>query len=104
MAIARVTTDVDGTEVTLNLGYEVMGEGRPFILTPGGGFFSRFYGGIRETAVALADLGNQVVIWDKPGTGESDLCFTGSSVSTMQADFLAALLRHLGLASAILIG
>ena len=41
--------------------------------------------------------GNQVLIWDRPNCGESDVCFTGASESAMQADTLAALLdapRH----------
>jgi pimeloyl-ACP methyl ester carboxylesterase len=104
MAIARITANVDGTDVELSVGYEVIGKGRPWILTPGGGHFSRQYPGIRELATALAELGNQVVFWDKPNTGETDLCFVGESVSGMQADFAAALLRHLGLAPAMVIG
>ncbi len=104
MTIARITADIDGDEVELSIGYELFGEGRPWVLTPGGGFFSRFYGGIRETAVALAEPGNKVLIWDKPGTGESDICLEGTSVSEMQADFLAALLKHLNMAPAMIIG
>jgi pimeloyl-ACP methyl ester carboxylesterase len=104
MAVAKIKVDVEGSDITLSIGYELFGEGRPWILTPGGGFFSRQYHGVRELAVALAELGNKVVIWDKPNTGESDVCFAGSSVSTLQADFLAGLLRHLGMAPAMIIG
>ena len=35
--------------------------------------------------------GNQVLIWDRPNCGASDVCFTGASESAMQADTLAAL-------------
>lgn len=104
MAIAKVTTDVDGSNIELSVGYEIFGKGRPWILTPGGGHFSRQYPGVREFAEALADLGNQVIIWDKPNTGETDLCIAGSSVSALQADFLAGLLRTLGVAPAFIIG
>jgi pimeloyl-ACP methyl ester carboxylesterase len=45
-----------------------------------------------------------VLIWDRPNTGASDVCFTGASESEMQADVLAALLSHLGLAPAVIAG
>ena len=60
--------------------------------------------GVRELAVALADEGNRVLIWDRPNTGASAVCFTGSSESAMQADALAGLLRHLDLAPAVIAG
>src|SRR5262245_49790051 len=104
MATVRVTANVEGSDIELSIGYEIIGKGRPWILTPGGGHFSRQYPGIREFAVALADLGNQVIIWDKPNTGETDLCIAGSSVSALQGDFLAGLLRTLGVAPAFIIG
>ncbi len=104
MAIARVTANIDGADIELALGYDVFGKGRPWILTPGGGYFSREYPGVKELATALADLGNQVIVWDKPNTGESDVCFAGETDSTLQADFLAALIRHLGIAPALIIG
>ncbi|GAB2831601.1 alpha/beta hydrolase [Actinocorallia aurea] len=88
----------------LAVGYEVVGDtGRPWVLTPGGRD-SKDTPGLRETARALAEHGNRVLIWDRPNTGESDVCFTGESESAMQADTLAALLRHLGLAPAVVAG
>jgi pimeloyl-ACP methyl ester carboxylesterase len=87
----------------LSIAYEVIGEGRPWILTPGGRF-SKDYKGVRELATALAEHGNSVVIWDRPNCGESEVCFTGDSESEMQADVLAALLRELDLAPAVIIG
>jgi pimeloyl-ACP methyl ester carboxylesterase len=87
----------------LSIAYEVMGEGRPWVITPGGRF-SKDTGGVRELARALADAGNKVLIWDRPNCGESDVCFTGSSESVMQADTLAALLRHLDMAPAVIAG
>ncbi|RAY12666.1 alpha/beta hydrolase [Actinomadura craniellae] len=95
MATARVNG--------LTVGYEVIGDGRPWAITPGGRE-SKDSPGVRELATALAERGNQVLIWDRPNTGESDVCLTGSSESAMQADTLAALLSHLDLAPAVLAG
>src|SRR5271157_3813066 len=60
--------------------------------------------GVRELADALAATGKRVLIWDRPNTGASDVCFTGSSESAMQADRLAGLLRTLDLAPAFVFG
>ena len=91
--------DVDG----LAIAYEIVGEGRPWVITPGGRF-SKNYGGVREMAQELAARGKQVLIWDRPNCGASDVCFSGSSESATQADTLAGLLRQLGLAPAVIIG
>jgi pimeloyl-ACP methyl ester carboxylesterase len=93
------TANIEG----LSIAYEVIGEGRPWVITPGGRF-SKDTGGVRELATALADGGNQVLIWDRPNCGESDVCFTGSSESVMQADVLAGLLAHLEMTPAVIIG
>ena len=90
---------VDG----LTLAYEVIGEGRPWVITPGGRF-TKDEPGVRELATALAAEGNQVLIWDRPNCGESDVCFTGDSESAMQADALAGLLRELDMTPAVIIG
>jgi pimeloyl-ACP methyl ester carboxylesterase len=98
---------VDG----LSISYEIIGEitgngtgeGRRWAITPGGRF-SKDYPGVRELAVALAGEGNQVLIWDRPNCGASDVCFTGASESAMQADTLAALLTHLDMAPAVISG
>jgi pimeloyl-ACP methyl ester carboxylesterase len=87
----------------LTLGYETIGEGRPWVITPGGRF-SKESPGVRELAVALAAGGNRVLIWDRPNCGESDVCFDGSSESAMQADAMVALLEHLDMAPAVIIG
>lgn len=92
-------TSVDG----LTIGYEVIGEGRPWALTPGGRD-GRDTPGLRELAAALAERGNSVLIWDRPNTGESDVCFAGVSESAMQADVLAGLLARLGMAPAVIAG
>src|ERR1700712_4076669 len=90
---------VDG----LGIAYEVVGEGRPWVITPGGRF-SKDYPGVRQLAEALAQEGNQVLIWDRPNTGASEVCFTGTSESAMQADVLAGLLTQLDMAPAVIAG
>ncbi|MGZ4709684.1 MAG: alpha/beta fold hydrolase [Acidimicrobiales bacterium] len=87
----------------LSIGYELIGDGRPWVITPGGRD-SKDTPGIRELANALAGRGNRVLIWDRPNTGESDVCFAGASESAMQADVLAALLTQLDLAPAVIAG
>jgi pimeloyl-ACP methyl ester carboxylesterase len=93
------TVDVDGVRIA----FEIIGEGRPWVITPGGRF-SKDVPGVRELAEELARHGNQVVIWDRPNTGASDVCFTGESESEMQADTLAGLLRNLDLGPAVIVG
>jgi len=97
------TATVDGRA----LSYEVIGEqrpgGRPWAITPGGRA-SKDEPGIRDMAEALAERGNQVLIWSRPNTGASDVCFEGDTESEMQADALAGLLRHLDLAPAVVVG
>ncbi len=91
---------VDG----LTIAYDVIGDrGRAWTITPGGRF-TKEDPGIRELAEALAQRGNQVVIWDRPNCGESSVCFEGPSESDMQADALAGLLRELDLGPAIITG
>jgi pimeloyl-ACP methyl ester carboxylesterase len=88
----------------LSIAHEVIGEGdRPWVITPGGRF-SKDDPGIREMAQALADRGGRVLIWDRPNCGASDVCFEGASESEMQADTMAALLEHLDMAPAVIIG
>jgi pimeloyl-ACP methyl ester carboxylesterase len=91
--------EIDGVQ----LEYELIGEGRPWVITPGGRF-SKDTPGVRQLAEALAPHGNQVLIWDRPNTGASDVNFSGSSESQMQADALAGLLRHLNLGPTIIFG
>jgi pimeloyl-ACP methyl ester carboxylesterase len=80
-----------------------MGTGRPWVITPGGRF-SKDSPGVRELAEALAERGNRVLIWDRPNCGASEVCFTGTSESAMQADALAGLLAHLGMTPAVIAG
>jgi pimeloyl-ACP methyl ester carboxylesterase len=87
----------------LGIAYEVIGQGEPWVITPGGRF-SKDAPGVRELARALATTGKQVLIWDRPNTGASEVCFDGDSESVMQADALAGLLRALGMAPAFISG
>jgi len=87
----------------LSLSYEVIGDGRPWVITPGGRF-SKDYPGVRELAQALAEQGNRVLIWDRPNCGASDVCFEGPSESEMQADVLAGLLSRLDMTPAVIAG
>jgi pimeloyl-ACP methyl ester carboxylesterase len=89
----------DGT-----ISYEIIGDGgQPWVLTPGGRF-SKDTPGLKQLAEALAAQGKQVVIWDRPNTGASDVVFTGTSESEMQADRLAGLLQTLDMAPAVIFG
>ncbi|HEY1636611.1 MAG TPA: alpha/beta hydrolase [Acidimicrobiales bacterium] len=88
----------------MTLGYELVGDyGRPWVITPGGRY-TKEEPGVRELAETIAAGGNRVLIWDRPNCGESDVCFQGPTESEMQADALAALLRHLDLAPAVIMG
>jgi pimeloyl-ACP methyl ester carboxylesterase len=97
------TATVEG----LQIGYDVVGErrdgGRSWSITPGGRF-SMESPGIRELAEALAERGHQVLIWDRPNCGASDVCFTGDSESQMQADVLVGLLTQLDMTPAVIFG
>jgi pimeloyl-ACP methyl ester carboxylesterase len=98
------TATVDG----LQIAYDVVGDsvrdgGRPWSITPGGRF-SKDHEGIRELAEALAERGHQVLIWDRPNCGASDVCFTGDSESQMQADVLIGLLTQLDMTPAVIMG
>src|SRR5215831_14740006 len=94
------TADIDGIEIA----YEIIGDaGAPWVITPGGRF-SKDVPGIRELADALAARGQRVLIWDRPNTGASSVCFTGASESEMQADALAGLLQTLDMTPACIVG
>jgi pimeloyl-ACP methyl ester carboxylesterase len=87
----------------LSVAYEVIGDGEPWCITPGGRF-SKDAAGVRELAEALAAGGKKVLIWDRPNTGASEVCFDGESESAMHADVLAGLLRSIDMAPAVIAG
>lgn len=87
----------------LRIAYELHGAGAPVVVTPGGRF-SMDAPGVRELATALAGRGRQVLIWDRPNTGASDVCFDTAFESALQADTLAGLIRELGLGPTAVLG
>ena len=91
--------ELDGIEIA----YELVGEGQPWVLTPGGRF-TKEVGGLPEMARALADTGKQVLTWDRPNCGASSVVFRGRSESEVQAEVLGALLRHLDLGPTVIAG
>lgn len=91
--------EIEGAEIA----YELVGEGRPWVLTPGGRF-TKDVGGLHEMAESLATHGNRVLLWDRPNCGASSVVFAGPSESEVQADALAALLRHLDLGPTVIAG
>src|SRR5581483_6205568 len=94
-AILAYSTAVPVERVNgLAIASDIVGEGEPWSITPGGRF-SKDSPGVRQLAEALAEHGKRVLIWDRPNTGESDVCFDGDNESAMQADTLAGLLRQL---------
>ncbi len=95
-----VTLDaLDGIEIA----FELVGEGQPWALTPGGRF-TKEVGGLPEMARALADQGRRVLTWDRPNCGASSVVFRGRSESEVQAEALAALIRHLDLGPTVIAG
>ena len=88
----------------LDIAYELIGDGPKTAGITVGGRFSRQTQGVRQLAELLAKEGYKVLIWDRPNCGESDLSFLGDSEWTMNADVYAALLRHLDMGPAFLIG
>jgi len=89
---------IDGASIS----FDVIGEGPPLILTPGGRF-GMDIPGLRPLAEELAKS-MTVVLWDRPNTGASQLRFDGVSESQMVADTMVALLRELNLAPAVIAG
>lgn len=89
---------VNGSHIT----YEVIGDGPPVILTPGGRF-GKDVPGLRPLGERLAER-MQVILWDRPNAGASDFKFIGRTESEMAADDLAGLLRALDVGPAVLAG
>ena len=87
----------------IDIAYELVGEGQPWVLTPGGRF-TKEVGGLEQMARALADCGKQVLTWDRPNCGASSVVFRGASESEVQAEALGALIRHLDLGPTVIAG
>jgi pimeloyl-ACP methyl ester carboxylesterase len=91
---------VNGVKVA----YELHGQGDPVALSPGGRYSMDSQQGVRELALALVQGGKRVLIWDRPNTGTSDICFDGDLESTMHADQLAGLIQTLELGKTTIVG
>jgi 2-hydroxy-6-oxonona-2,4-dienedioate hydrolase len=85
--------------------YELLGEAgaKTIVLTPGGRT-GKDVPGQRPLAEALAAGGLQVLLWDRPNCGSSDVQFWGQSESHMRADVLAELLQTLSLGPCVIAG
>jgi pimeloyl-ACP methyl ester carboxylesterase len=95
--MARIEIDGIGVE------YELLGPaGAPAIVLTPGGRFAKDTPGLREFGQMLADGGRQVLLWDRPNCGASDICFDAESESELHARVLTKMLRRLGLAPATL--
>ena len=81
--------------------FELHGEGIPMVYMPGG-FYPLEQG--RLMAERLTALGYQVLLWDRPNTGESGLIFSGDNLLEIWADKLRELLHYTGLSPAIIAG
>ena len=85
--------------------YELHGkDGDPAVALTPGGRFTMDVPGLREFAGELVKGGRQVLIYDRPNCGYSDVCLEGESESETQADRLSGLIRHLGLGPTVIAG
>jgi pimeloyl-ACP methyl ester carboxylesterase len=95
------TTKVNGLEIA----YELYGDaGAPAVAITPGGRYVKEMPGLPEMARALADGGKRVLLWDRPNSGGSDLCFEGPNESELQARTLLGLIEALELGPTALAG
>jgi len=89
----------------IGIEYELIGDkgAPPIALTPGGRF-TMDVPGLRQMAKKFAKAGRQVLIYDRPNCGMSDVCLLGESESENQADALAGLIRALKLGPTVIAG
>jgi pimeloyl-ACP methyl ester carboxylesterase len=97
------SVEIHGGLVEYELLGEARGDGRTIVLTPGGRT-DKNVPGQRPLAEALAAGGLQVLIWDRPNCGASDVNFWGHTESHMRADTLAELLTALELGPCVIAG
>ncbi|HEX7858117.1 MAG TPA: alpha/beta hydrolase [Sphingobium sp.] len=97
--MARI--EIDG----IGIGYDLIGEaGAPAAVITPGGRYPRDTPGVPQLAEALAASGRHVLLWDRPGCGDSDISFAGASESANHVDMLVKLLRALDLGSVAMLG
>jgi pimeloyl-ACP methyl ester carboxylesterase len=93
--------DIDG----IGIGYDLIGaEGAPAAVITPGGRYPRDTAGVPQLAEALAASGRRVLLWDRPGCGDSDISFDGVSESGKHVDILVKLLRALDLGPVVMLG
>ncbi len=80
--------------------YELLGDGPPLALTPGG----RLGGDAVQATAELFAEHYRVLLWDRRNTGSSSVWFGPQPEQLVWADDLATLLHHLDLAPAYLVG
>lgn len=90
------STEIDGCAIA----YEVLGQGVPIVLTPGGRNPMEM---ARPLAEGLA-AEFQVILWDRANIGRSDVEFKGARDLDLWSDQLAGLLRRLGAGPVYLCG
>jgi pimeloyl-ACP methyl ester carboxylesterase len=88
----------------IGINYELIGDGDKAITITPGGRFGKDTPGVRELAQDLAGHGYKVLIWDRPNCGSSDISFDAECESFQNADTLAALVKALDLAPALVFG
>ena len=92
--MARI--DLNGCDIH----YELIGDGPPLVLTPGGRLGGQ---AVQATAELLAER-HRVLLWDRRNTGSSSVWFGPEPEQLVWADDLATLLSRLDLAPAYLVG
>ena len=90
------STSIDGCSIY----YEVLGQGLPIVLTPGG---QASLETVRVLAEKLASE-YRVILWDRANLGRSEVVFKGAADLDLWSDELAELLHRLDAAPAYLAG
>jgi pimeloyl-ACP methyl ester carboxylesterase len=96
--MARIV--VSGIEID----YELLGsEGAPAVVITPGGRYPRVTPGVPQLGAALAAGGHQVLFWDRPNCGASDISFAAPSESVLHAETLLGLIAALRLGPVALV-
>jgi 2-hydroxy-6-oxonona-2,4-dienedioate hydrolase len=89
----------------IGIAYQLLGKpGAPAVALTPGGRFGKDSAGLMELGEALVAGGKQVLLWDRPNCGASDICFDGENESELQARILTQLIRALDLGPTALAG
>lgn len=89
----------------IEIEYQLLGDSSaPAIAITPGGRFSKDVPGVRELGESLASQGKQVLLWDRPNCGASDVCFSKEGEGRLHARILCDLIERLGLGQTSLVG